>query len=384
MSNHTPQDPQSPKNPFQGKRNGEGPPDLEALLRKLFRKMTGNKKPAWPPPTPSPTRTRTLGSLAGLVIVFIWLLSGFFIVQPAERAVILQFGQYATTLGPGPHWIPALIQKSIIVNEDKVETHSYQANMLTKDETIVSVAVSIQYQIANARDYLFNVVSPEESLQQATASALRHVIGHSTLDAVLTFGRSEIRAQVQKQLEHILSAYHNGIVITNVVMQPARAPEQVKAAFDDAINAQEDEQRLINQAQAYAMKIVPIAEGNAKRLLADAKAYKEQVVLKASGEAHRFTSLVTAYHLAPKVTRERMYLQAMEKLYSNTQKVIFDLKQSNPFVYLPLDKIMANTKDQAQMAANLDSNTVISKSNMTNATEPGQERERPLAREERI
>jgi membrane protease subunit HflK len=333
--------------PWTGRKREQRPPDLDALLRKFLQQIKGFGQKQMPlAHRPQPLNSKKY--LIILVIFFaIWLVSGFFIVQPAERAVILRFGEYINTLGPGPHWIPPLIERRFIVNEEKVETYSYQANMLTKDQTIVSVAISVFYRVGNAQAYLFNVVSPNQSLQQATASALRQVIGHNTLDAVLTYGRSEIRQQVDSQLRTLLARYNTGLIITDVVLQPARAPEQVKAAFDDAIKAQEDEQRLINQAQAYAMKIVPLAEGAAKRLFAEANAYKEKVTLQATGESTRFLALLNEYQKAPRVTRERLYLQTMEKILSNTNKVIVDSKQSQPLLYLPLDKMMQNISKEA-------------------------------------
>lgn len=319
-----------------------GPPDLDALLKNWIKRLSNSYKPARGM-LPNPRLNKLKYLIIVGILFLVWFLSGFFIVQPAERAIILQFGRYIGSFGPGPHWIPTFIEERLIVNEEKTQTYSYQADMLTKDETIVSVAVSVFYRIENARDYLFNTVSAEDSLQQATASALRQVIGHNTLDAIITYGRSAVRAQVEYQLRHILARYKTGIVITDVVLQPARAPDQVKEAFDDAIKAQEDEQRLINQAQAYAMKIFPLAEGNAKRIITDARAYKDKVVLLAEGEATRFDSLRKEYEKAPGVTRERLYIQAMEKLYSNTPKIIIDVKQSHPLIQLPLEKLIAGS-----------------------------------------
>jgi len=188
-------------------------------------------------------------------------------VHPAENGVIQRFGRYVKTVTAGPHWIPRFIETKRIVNVEKISNFSYHAQMLTKDENIVSVAVAIKFRISNASDYLFNVVNPQTTLIQATASALRQVIGHTTLDEVLTTGRDVVRQHVQEQVEKILEIYQAGVLVVDVDLQQAKAPEEVKAAFDDAIKAQEDEQRYVNEAQAYSRGVVPIAEGHAKRVI---------------------------------------------------------------------------------------------------------------------
>lgn len=270
--------------------------------------------------------------------MLIWVLSGMFVVSPAEQSVVLLFGKYQQTLDSGPHWIPRFIESQTTLNVQKISTYSYSAQMLTQDQNIVDVAVAVQYRIDNARDYLFNVVNPTESLQQATASALRQVIGNTTLDNVLTTGRAEVRDKIKVQLQNILAIYHSGIDVTDVALQPARAPEQVKDAFDDAIKAQEDEQRFTNQAQAYAMGVVPIAQGNAKRIVQEAMAYKQQIVLQAQADVSRFLAILPTYQSAPAVTRDRIYLTTMEGILARSSKVFVDTK-SNNMIYLPLDKI---------------------------------------------
>jgi membrane protease subunit HflK len=339
------------KDPWTGKPKKDGPPDLEAALRQFKKKLIallGNKKPSNQSGSSSSgdkddkplftfTRNRIF-ALAGL-IVLVWILWGIFIVGPAEQAVILRFGQYTGTVGPGPHWIARGIEDAYIVNEQRIATYSYDAEMLTKDENIVSVAVAVQYRIDNARDYLFNVVKPNESLQQATASALRQVIGQTNLDQVLTSGREQIRQQVQTQITATLSRYKTGLLVTDVAMQPARAPDEVKEAFDDAIKAQEDEQRFENQAQSYAMQVVPIAVGQAKRLIAEANAYQQQVVLHAQAETAPFLALLPEYKKAPAIMRERIYLETLQKVFTDTNKVLVDTNGNNMF-YLPLDKLV--------------------------------------------
>ncbi len=326
----------------------QGPPDLDKVIKDLKSKLMGGRKKG---PIGSvggseggSTSNKGSGLMAGLIIgalLVLWVLSGIFIVAPAERAVVVTFGKYSSTVGPGPHWIPTFIQSKTVINVQKVDTYSYDAQMLTKDENIVSVAVAVQYRIADPVNYLFNVVSPQESLRQATASSLRQVIGNSTLDQVLTTGREQIREEVAQQLASILTSYKAGILVTDVALQPAKAPDEVKAAFDDAIKAQEDEQRYINQAQAYAMGVEPIARGQAARIMAAATAYKEQVVLLANADIANYLAILPVYQSAPGVTRERMYLDTMQNIFQKTSKVLVDTKGGN-LMYLPLNELLKN------------------------------------------
>lgn len=277
-----------------------------------------------------------------LLIAFIlWALSGIFIVDPAEQAVILRFGKYAETVGPGPHWIPRFISSKIVMNVDRVLDYSYSAQMLTSDENLVSVSLAVQYRINDLSEYLFNVANPEESLQQATSSALRQVVGTTTLDQIITEGREVWGGRVQETLTKTLESYKTGILIVNVSPQPARAPESVQDAFDDAIKAQEDEKRFKEQAYAYAAKVVPIAEGKASRIQQEAEAYSKQVVLRAQGEVAEFLALLPQYNAAPQVTAKRMYLEAMQKVMNKSSTIIVDSKAGN-LLYLPLDKLLGN------------------------------------------
>jgi membrane protease subunit HflK len=330
--------------------DNQGPPDLDKIFKDISRKISGllgvKSKPAVTQPgseTPSFTNGHFKIIAVGLLalIMIIWAASGFFIVSPAEKAVVLQFGKYSETVGSGPHWIPSLIDSKIKVNVENMSTYSYSAQMLTKDQNIVDVSVAVQYRIDNIRDYLFSVINPEASLQQATASALRQVIGNTTLDQVLTTGRSVVRQAVVTQLEHILKLYQSGIQVSDVALQPAQAPAEVKDAFDDAIKAQEDEQRYQNQAEAYANQVVPIAQGQAKRILAEAQAYRQQIVLQSQGDVQQFNAIYDVYRQAPAVTKERLYIAAMEEMLKNSTKVYVDTK-SNNMMYVPLDKIIAS------------------------------------------
>lgn len=316
------------------------PPDLDEALKrfqaKLKKTLNGGKMGTAEPGLP---RKGSIFSLFILLIIgVLWFLSGIFIVDPAEQAAILRFGKYIRTVGPGPHWIPRFIDAKTIVNVERVSDYSYSAQMLTKDENLVSVSLAVQYRINDLQAYLFNVADPEESLQQATSSALRQVVGTTTLDEIITEGREAWGMHVQDTLIKILDSYKTGIVILSVSPQPARAPENVQDAFDDAIKAQEDEKRFKEQAFAYKARVVPTAKGNAERILAEAKANAEQVVLKAKGDVAEFLALVPEFVKAPEVTAERMYLDAMQQILSKTTKVVVDDKAGN-ILYLPLDKI---------------------------------------------
>ncbi|PJD95885.1 MAG: FtsH protease activity modulator HflK [Legionella sp.] len=316
---------------------GKEPPDLDEALKRITdsvkKAFFGNKVKQ----TSNPNSTGLLAGLVALVLFIVWMLAGIFIVDPAEQAVILRFGKYVETVGPGPHWIPRLISSKIVMNVDRVMDYSYSAQMLTRDENLVSVAIAVQYRISDLQEYLFNVANPEESLQQATSSALRQVVGTTTLDQMITEGREIWGNNVQDTLNKTLALYKTGIAIVNVSPQPARAPESVQDAFDDAIKAQEDEKRFKEQAYAYAAKVVPIAEGNASRITQEANAYAQQVVLKAKGEVAEFMALLPQYLAAPQIMSERMYLETMQKVLNKSSKIIVDSKAGN-MLYLPLDK----------------------------------------------
>lgn len=336
------------KDPWTGKPKKNSPPDLEQALRAMRKKLSqllGNNNSSQPSGSnenpPFKFSGIGIGAILG-VIVGLWILWGIFIVDPAEQAVIVRLGKYAGTVGPGPHWVPRLIDTVYTINEQNISNYMYAAEMLTQDQNLVAVNIAVQYRVGNAKDYLFNVVNPVESLKQATASALRQVIGHTNLDVVLTSGREQIRQQTQDLLTKILARYNTGLLITDVALLPAKAPEEVKDAFDDAIRAQEDEQRFVNQAESYAMQVEPNAKGQSQRLLADAKAYQQQVILRAKADTAQFLALLPKYQNAPNVTRDRMYLDTLENVLANTNKVIVDAN-SNSMFYLPLDKLIHNT-----------------------------------------
>lgn len=339
-------EPDKGKDPWKGKNQ---PPDLDEALKRvhdrLKRLFGGGAKPG-----NEPSKKSNSGLITGVVVLFalvLWALSGIFIVDPAEQAVILRFGKYVETVGPGPHWIPRIISSKIILNVDRVLDYSYSGQMLTNDENLVSVSLAVQYRIGDLKEYLFNVANPEESLQQATSSALRQVVGTTTLDQMITEGREVWGNKVQDTLVKTLELYKTGIIIVNVSPQPARAPESVQDAFDDAIKAQEDEKRFKEQAYAYAARVVPIAEGRASRIQQEAEAYSQKVVLNAQGEVSEFLALLPQYTATPSITAERMYLETMQRVLSKSSKIIVDSKSGN-VLYLPLDKLFNGASNFSQ------------------------------------
>ena len=329
-----------------GKRGGQQPPDLDEVFNQFMKKLSnafggGRGSSGGTGGNTGKAQSIGVGFILGLLALF-YLISGIFIVSPAEKAVVFQFGAFKETVGPGPHWLARFIQSKSVINVEEVSTTHHEAHMLTKDENIVSVELGVQYRIKNVEDYLFQVRAPELTLEQVTDSAVRQVIGHSTLDDILTSGREAIRVQIKAEIVRLLAEYRAGLDILDVPMQPAKAPEAVKEAFDDAIKAQEDEVRSINRARAYEKQKVPLAEGQAQRRLAEAEAYRTNVMLQAEGDADRFLSILPEYKAAPKVTRERMYLDALGTVFSNTSKIMVDSTGSNNLFYLPLDKLMGN------------------------------------------
>ena len=325
--------------PWRGKQ--AGPPDLD----EVFKRFQGRLKSAFggnsgPADEQNNSGLGFLGLFVFLIILLLWALSGIFILGPAEEAVILRFGQYEKTVGPGPHWIPRFIESKYVRDVNRLQDFTYSSEMLTRDENIVSVSVAIQYKIGSLKDYLFNVADPNESLRQATASALRQVVGHTTLDQIITEGREVWARNVKTLLVELLNEYQAGIVITGVSPQPARAPDKVQDAFDDAIMAQEDEKRFKEKANAYLAKVVPIAQGHAKRTIEEAQAFSREVVFNATGAVAEFLALNQAYIQAPEVTRERLYLDAMQTVLTQTSKILVQGK-SGKMVYLPIEKLLS-------------------------------------------
>lgn len=332
-----------------GNRGGgdQGPPDLDEALKKLQEKMNGifGGKGGGSSSGKSGGGKGSgmgMGFVLLLVVIMIagWFAMGFYTVNEQDRVVVLRLGKYHDTVTPGLKWNPLLIDERYTVNVTRVDSVDHRAVMLTEDENLVDVGMRVQYRVSDPKSYVLNVNSPETSLKHAMESALRHVVGTSEMHFVITEGRAALGAQVQERLQNYLDSYGTGLLISQVNIENTGAPSQVQAAFDDVIKAREDEVRFKNEAEAYANGIVPEARGQSQRILEEANAYREEVIAKAEGEANRFTQLLAEYQNAPEVTRERLYLDAVESIMSESTKVLIDVQGGNNMMYLPLDKIV--------------------------------------------
>lgn len=369
-SNNTLGDKEPPKRPSQE----EGPPDLDQVFddfSKRLKSVFGDKGGHQVPPNksshqrlPSPKLFK-VGSVAAIIIAAgVWGSSGFYIVREGQVGVVTQFGQYKSTVGPGFQWhIPNPIQDVELVDVSRVRSFSVgyrdnarnkvlpEALMLTEDENIVDVQFDVQYRLkagmptqvgvpSAAADYLFRTVSPDESVRQAAETAMREIVGKQSMNKILYESRTQAAIDVRQLMQQILDRYHTGIEVIAVAIQNVQPPEQVQAAFEDAIKAGQDNERQKNEGHAYASKVIPEARGQASRILQDAEGYKAAVIGQAQGAAARFTSVEKEYANAPEITRERMYLSTLEQVYANTSKVLLDAKGSNNMMYLPLDKLL--------------------------------------------
>lgn len=352
------------KDPWGGGNGDQGPPDLDEVIKKIQRKIGGlfggvGSSGGSSAGSSGGANAIGLGAVV-IVAIVVWVLSGIFIIEEGRRGVILQFGKYLETTLPGPHWYPRFIQsyEEVDISNIRDVSFGYRASgiargsatkvdreslMLTQDENIIEVQLAVQYKVKSASDFLFKVKDPEITLREATESALREIIGKSKMDFVLTEGRTQIAAQLQILLQNILDLYETGLEVTSVNMQDAQPPEQVQAAFEDAVKAREDNARLKNEAEAYSNDIIPRAHGKASRVLAEANAYKEKVIAESTGETQRFLKVLAEYKKAPKVTRKRLYIESMESVLANTSKVIVDVKGNN-VLYLPLDRAAGDNK----------------------------------------
>jgi membrane protease subunit HflK len=345
------------QDPWGGKRrnNGDrkGPPDLDEAFRKLQESLNGlfggGKKRGGDDGGGS-GKSGGFGSLLGIALVVlaaVWLYSAVYVVDEQEQAVVLRFGKYYETVGPGLNIYFPPIDKKFMENVTRERAYTKQGQMLTEDENIVEVPLTVQYKISNLQDFVLSVDQPEISLQQATDSALRHVVGSTAMDQVLTEGRELMASEIKERLQRFMDTYRTGITVTQVNVQSAAAPREVQEAFDDVIRAREDEQRSRNQAETYANGVVPEARGQAQRILEDANGYRDETVSRAKGEADRFTKLVAEYRKAPEVTRQRLYLDTMQEVFTNTSKVLVTGNkngQSN-LLYLPLDKMVESGRN---------------------------------------
>lgn len=335
------------KDPWGGNGKDQGPPDLDEVVKKLQDKMGGLFGGGKKSGSGSGAEDGGQGpSSAGvgviiMIAVLVWLASGFYIIDPAERGVILRFGKYSEVTEPGPHWhLPFPIEMVSKYNVDEVKPFRYQALMLTRDENIVDIELTVQYRIQDAADYWFQDRDPDKTTRDATETAVRETIGKSNMDFIVTEGRGAIADQIKKGVQDLINTYRTGIEVVGINIQHAKPPEQVKSAFDDAIKAREDKEKKENKAQAYYNGVIPVARGNAARKLADANAYKESVIAEAEGDASRFLAVLTEYEKAPEVTRQRLYLDTIEDVLGKTNKVVVDTEAGNNLMYLPLDKMI--------------------------------------------
>ena len=341
------------KDPWGDRNKEQGPPDLDEIIKKLQNKFSGLFGGGG---GGTSSRGRSGGgigiSFIAVVLLVIWALSGIYIVDQGKQGVVLQFGAFNKITDPGPHWYPRFIQSVEIVDVEQVRSVNLgripdEALMLTQDENIIDIKFTIQYKVKDARDYLFNVRDPDATLRQVTESAVREIVGKSKLDFVITEGRQDVALRAEKLIQDILESYKAGLLVVKLNMQDAQPPQQVQAAFDDAIKAREDEVRQINEAEAYANDIIPRARGASARRIQEAEAYREEIVQKAQGESERFLKVLAEYNKAPKVTRERLYLEAMESVMANSNKVMIDVKEGNSLMYLPIDKMMQSQPGQS-------------------------------------
>ncbi|WP_191603112.1 FtsH protease activity modulator HflK [Marinomonas algicola] len=352
------------------KRNEQGPPDLDEAFGKLM-EMLGVKKGGRSGGSGGGGNLSNKfgGSLVAIVLIGIlglWGAAGVYQVDQQERGVVLRLGKYYETVMPGLHWNPPMIDSVSKVNVTKVRSHDHKALMLTVDEAIVEVGVSVQYSVQEPKNYLLNVRNPEESLAQAVESALRHVVGSSQMDQILTEGRELLADDVKLRLQNYINVYGTGLLISKVNVENTQAPTQVQEAFDDVIKAKEDEQRVRNEAESYANGIIPEARGRAQRIREEAEAYRSEIVARASGQADRFDRMYQEYIKAPEVTKRRLYIETIEDVYSKSSKVVVDVDGGNNMMYLPLDKIMEN---KATMKSSAASSSVLPSNSIGNITD---------------
>jgi membrane protease subunit HflK len=342
-----------------GPGGNQGPPDLDELWRNFNRKLNdlfGGRRGGGGDISPAPPSGRMLGGGAGVLVALvlaIWLASGFYVVDAASKGVVLTFGKYTDQTDPGLRWrMPFPIQSHEIVNLSQVRTIEVgyrnivktkvlkESLMLTDDENIVDLQFAVQYVVTDARAWLFNNRRPEEVAMQTAEASMREIIGKSKMDSILYEGQDNIANQAQVLMQEILNSYQTGIDLSRVTIQNAQPPEQVQAAFDDAVKAGQDRERQKNEGQAYANDVIPRARGAAARLTQEAEGYKARVVANADGEASRFSQVLAEYAKAPAITRERIYIETLQSVLSSTSKILIDARASGNLLYLPLDKLM--------------------------------------------
>jgi modulator of FtsH protease HflK len=387
--------------PQWGKRGRSGPPDLDEIWRNVNRRlaeMFGRTTPPGEGGGDPPRRSLPLGGAGLLValVLVVWLASGFYIVDEGRRGVVTHFGRFTETTLPGPRWhLPFPIEAVEIVDFSQVKTVEigYRNNnpknkiakeslMLTDDENIIDIQFAVQYNLKNAADYVFNARKPDDIVAQVAATAISEVVGRNKMDFVLYEGRAQIAAETEKLMQAMLDRYGTGIYVQKVTLQNTQPPEQVQAAFDDAVKASQDLERQKNEGQAYANNVVPLARGMASRLLQEADGYNASVVQRAEGDASRFKQVLVEYSKAPGVTRERLYLDMMQSVLGNSSKVLIDQKGSNSLLYLPLDQLLKQTQAASSSpVASVDPRATPAAPEASVTLDPSRSREIPRSRD---
>jgi len=345
------------RDPWSGKGGDQGPPDLDEVLRKLQDRLGGlfggaGRGGAGGGRGGAPLAPNKKGIGAVLLIALaVWLATGIYIVEPAERGVVMRFGAFREITQPGPHWRwPYPIEEAIRVDVDQVTSFGHKAMMLTRDENIVDIDLRVQSRILDPAAFLFQDNAPEKTIRDATETATREVVGKNLLDFIITEGRGAVSDQIRVKVQELMNQYRTGLDVVGVNVTASKPPDQVKSAFDDAIKAREDNERMKNEAQAYANEVVPKARGAAARVVEDAKAYRARAVAEAEGESQRFLALLAEYEKAPLVTRERLYLETAQDVLSKANKVLMDERSAGSNVtYLPLDRLLQQ-RDQPRAA----------------------------------
>lgn len=351
------------KDPWGGRGGQQGPPDLDEVLKKLqarLNRLFGGGKPSGTGGAGGGGISLPAGGGKGIVLLVIvalvgWVIVGIYIVDPPEQGVVLRFGKYVRTTDPGPHWAPYLIESVEKVNVDILREEEIgfrrtgtsttsvprESLMLTEDENIIDIKFAVQYRIKDAAAYLFNVRDPDLVLRAATESAVREIVGRNSMTFVITEGRDVVAGEARVLIQEILDRYGTGLDVSSVNMQNAQPPAEVQAAFADAVKAREDEQRFINEARAFAADILPRARGDASAIRERSQAYRARVIAAAEGETSRFLQVLAEYDKAPEITRERLYLEAVESVIGNSSKVLVDVQGGNSLMYLPIDRLLS-------------------------------------------
>jgi len=392
--NNNDKDPWSGRSSRGSKGNSSGNDNIDELTRKLNEKVTnifGGKSKGGNGKSGGGGINKFGAILIGAILFSVWMFSGVYTVDSAQRGVELRFGAYQQTTQPGLHWhFPYPFEAVELVDVDKNRTAKDRTHMLTKDENIVDVGVSVQYKIKSPEDYLFNIYLTDYEPQQSVGtlyhvmrSAIREVIGRNTMDGILKDNRAGFAPDTLKVMQEILDSYKSGIHVIKVNLTYAEAPKQVKDAFDDANRAREDKDRYKNQAETYAKKVIPAARGKAARILEDATAYTSQVVSKSKGDSTRFNKIATEYHKAPEVTRERLYLETMEKVLANNRKIMIDSKSGNNLLYLPLDKLQGSSSSSSEQTLSPAVTSAIQRQIMNKQAQNTRSNSRSIPREAR-